>query len=296
MQRGGPLRKLLIALLGIAVPACQESRKEADVPLVAGEEAPCGDRAIIEQVRRSIIGQAQRLRRSDADAIARIGQAAQLQLRDARMAGRDPALSLTLCRARVMMELPEGEVDAFDGGRQLAADLRYAVQRGANRAWLLHPLEGVEPLAYRLATVPMRASRDQPAARPQPPATAPAQNRIVEARRPPELAPATRAPPPPRRGLPEPALTSSGRPSFDCRRARSRVERMICGDERLAALDRVTLSLYNRRLDRAGSRTRARLRQSQEQFLQRRDDCRRAGCVADRYRARLDEIDLLVGR
>ena len=248
----------------------------------------------MDKLRGLVIGQARQLRPAEAVEIERIGRSAGMRIADSRAVGRDTALGLTICRARVTWELPEGAADAFDGGRLLMADLRYGVQRSAGGEMLVHQLQGAEPLALRLAAIPLRTPPPLPMqAEPRPPAPKPSRTPAPLGK---PRAQVDQRSPPLRRGMPEPALSFRGRPSFDCRRAGSRVERMVCGDERLAALDRVTASLYVRSLARVDRGTQVLLRQSQARFIERRDDCRRSGCVADRYRARLDEIDALVGR
>lgn len=82
----------------------------------------------------------------------------------------------------------------------------------------------------------------------------------------------------------------TARPSFNCRYARSRVERMICGSPDLAARDRRMAALYYRTNDGADPVVRRRLSASRLRFLAYRDRCPDAGCVAAAYEDRMDEI------
>ncbi|ACG76567.1 hypothetical protein PHZ_c0153 [Phenylobacterium zucineum HLK1] len=102
---------------------------------------------------------------------------------------------------------------------------------------------------------------------------------------------------PPRVRPPEPAPTPvrvsapAPRPSFDCRYAGTRSERMVCGDPRLAGLDR--------RLDRAFERAVAagipyrELRAEQDDWLAIREDAARHSpdAVESVYRQRIAELD-----
>lgn len=68
-----------------------------------------------------------------------------------------------------------------------------------------------------------------------------------------------------------PALSQAGgqggiQASFDCRRASSDVERVICGDARLAAADRAVASAYTAALRRFDLRAQAALQQDQRWF------------------------------
>ncbi|CAA9530086.1 MAG: hypothetical protein AVDCRST_MAG91-2878 [uncultured Sphingomonadaceae bacterium] len=84
---------------------------------------------------------------------------------------------------------------------------------------------------------------------------------------------------------------SSARPSFPCRYARSRVEKMICGSDELAAQDRRMAAVYYRASDRSDPETRRRLSASRLRFLAYRDRCGNEACVANAYSDRIDEIN-----
>ena len=95
----------------------------------------------------------------------------------------------------------------------------------------------------------------------------------------------------PIRELAPPPMARAARPSFDCGRAGSRAERMICDDAVLARLDR--------RLDRAFDRAVAsgipyrELRAEQDDWLAVREDAARRSpdAVESVYRQRIAELD-----
>lgn len=88
-----------------------------------------------------------------------------------------------------------------------------------------------------------------------------------------------------------------GRPSFNCRSARTRSERMVCESEGLAARDRQMSSMFYSALADADPRTRRELRRTRDRFLAYRERCRSEACVADAYEGRMREIDdIMVGR
>ncbi len=80
------------------------------------------------------------------------------------------------------------------------------------------------------------------------------------------------------------------RPSFNCRYARSRSERAVCSNERLAAKDRAMSSLFYSALADADPRTRAVLRRTRDRFLAYREGCNSDTCIAQAYDGRMDEI------
>lgn len=92
------------------------------------------------------------------------------------------------------------------------------------------------------------------------------------------------APPPP------PKAEASSRPSFNCRHAGTRGERMVCSSDRLARLDREMSSQFYTELARSGPGTRSELRRSRDRFLAYRDRCTSEQCIADAYRDRMNEI------
>lgn len=87
-----------------------------------------------------------------------------------------------------------------------------------------------------------------------------------------------------------PAGTS---PSFDCAAATSEVEKEVCDDPELAALDRQLADEYARALDRPGADT-AILTSTQNGWVSGRDDCWKADdeddCIEDAYRTRIFEL------
>lgn len=83
-------------------------------------------------------------------------------------------------------------------------------------------------------------------------------------------------------------------PSFDCAKASSEVEKLICGDPELAQLDRSLSDLYHRVLEDTPAGEQKRLKTEQRGWVKGRDDCWKAedlrDCVAREYRARIDEL------
>jgi hypothetical protein len=175
-------------------------------------------------------------------------------------------------------------------------------------------MSGAEPIIYRLAAFDLKGQRYQPPVPPEetqlaeaPPAQAPPMPEAAPAPAPeprpapppqPKAAPkppaAPKATPAPR---PEPTRASaSARPSFNCRYARTRGEKMVCGSGSLAARDRAMSSLFYSALADADPRTRRELRRTRDRFLSYRDRCASEACVADAYQGRMQEIrDLMEG-
>jgi TonB family protein len=88
---------------------------------------------------------------------------------------------------------------------------------------------------------------------------------------------------PPKREIP------TQRPSFDCSLARTIVEKLICSDEQLSALDRRMADLYRDRIRRALDPIAARSEQIQW-LTQFRNLCTTKQCLVEHYQRRIAEL------
>lgn len=80
------------------------------------------------------------------------------------------------------------------------------------------------------------------------------------------------------------------KPSFDCARASTRVEDMVCSDGDLAARDRRAAALYFALRNTLPPELRTQLLQSQRQFLDERSACSTSECLSNLYDARLRQL------
>ena len=83
---------------------------------------------------------------------------------------------------------------------------------------------------------------------------------------------------------------TSSNPSFNCRSARTRGEKMVCASRELAAKDRAMSSLFYSALSGATPQVRAELRRTRDRFLAYRDRCGSEACIAEAYDGRMQEI------
>ncbi|MFL6741995.1 MAG: lysozyme inhibitor LprI family protein, partial [Sphingomicrobium sp.] len=87
-----------------------------------------------------------------------------------------------------------------------------------------------------------------------------------------------------------PIATGEPRPSFDCARAATVVENMLCSDAGLADRDRRMADQYKALRGALPDGVRSQLLQSQRLFLRQRSDCRSSQCLADLYDVRLRQL------
>ena len=94
-----------------------------------------------------------------------------------------------------------------------------------------------------------------------------------------------------------PKPVAAAGPSFDCTNAWRDVERDICDDPELAALDRAMASQYFRALKAADAARATLLEQSAAAFIRARNRCPDPDCVAQAYDKRIAEIaDIMAGQ
>lgn len=198
---------------------------------------------------------------------------------------RDEALDVTVCSGRFILELPPGAENAFDGMRRVSANVEYSAQQAADDSGLVYQMDGAEPIVYRLATFGLAGGKlPQVVTVPQPgaPPAAPPQVAVVNQKDGRSAAPAAA----PKIPSEQPAT----KPSFNCRHAGTRTERMICASPTLASRDRQMASVYYEAMANSDAATQRHLRRSRNAFLARREQCGTAACVDGVYAARISEI------
>jgi uncharacterized protein len=89
-------------------------------------------------------------------------------------------------------------------------------------------------------------------------------------------------------------VASAGNPSFDCESARSDVQRLICGDDELAAMDLQLARAFAGALARASAQGVTDLQHDQDSWVETRDRCSRAAdmraCTLSAYAERLGQL------
>jgi hypothetical protein len=270
--------------------ASAEGRTTKSTEVSGAEDSRCTASTTNDEVKRQLFARAAEIRGSNAGNYQRISGFALIQLDGAPTAASVAAGEMVDCRGRAVLRLPPGLKVA--GGRTvIGGDIAYSVGSGARGAVTLGQADSV---AIPLATL----TQDRAAAARRPAATSDDASRpgtaapVSEPATAPIVRPAPQpAPPPP------PEASSSSRPSFDCRRARTSGERAVCASDSLAALDRTMAAQYTTAEANAGPAERRLLVQTRGRFLGFRDRCGTDACIANAYRGRMREIDdIMAGR
>lgn len=83
-------------------------------------------------------------------------------------------------------------------------------------------------------------------------------------------------------------------PSFDCTKARGRIEKLVCADDELAASDRRVAELYAIALARSSDSGDAK--RAQRRWLSERDGCEDRACAVEHYAERIAALGTQTGR
>ncbi|MEA1013300.1 lysozyme inhibitor LprI family protein [Sphingosinicella sp. LY1275] len=293
---------LSLAACGWLGAGSDENKTEADLTPAERKERirdACATGTTYARLKDQLFAEAAKVRKDSTRNLETLAANSVIRMEEPLLKSRDETLNVTVCTGRLILELPPGAENAFDGERRLVAEIEYAAQAAADGSGLVYQMTGAEPIIYRLATFDMGRTRLAPAA-------PPAGDGIVNQAGDP-FPPAPVGPPPPQppqpRPAPEPVTRpqpapvedplpprSAARPSFNCASARTRSERMVCSSEALAARDRSMASVYNRAMEDADPETRTILRRTRDRFLAYRERCGSEACIADAYQGRTEEI------
>ena len=86
----------------------------------------------------------------------------------------------------------------------------------------------------------------------------------------------------------------AAKPSFNCSKATHQIEKLICNDDELAALDVSLNNLYQAVLKNTPAGAQKRLKSEQIGWSKGRNDCWKAddkrACVKGEYETRIDEL------
>lgn len=93
----------------------------------------------------------------------------------------------------------------------------------------------------------------------------------------------------------ERAAPGTGGPSFDCTKASSKQERMICNDRHLAEMDTEMDRLYSELKAKTSDSDKEALKENQQRWLQYRKSCADVRCLTDAYDEKIVELSEALG-
>jgi hypothetical protein len=225
------------------------------VPELAVAEEPsapetgnlCGSAENYAQIKDMVFEKAAEVMGGDPVPLNTLKRAVSFRMELPVVSAIDEQVERTDCTGRLVIDLPPGTREAFDGQKSLEADLEYSFQPAADGDGYVIRAEGIGYMVQRLIAA---AS-------------------VLNARR---LA---------SQGGPQ--LQATYNPSFDCGQSLTNVERMICQDEQLATADRVVSAKFAELRQNLPPAFFGQVRESQRAFLKQRAVCADTACVRAAY-------------
>ena len=163
--RAGVIATVLCAATGGCGKLKQNDPQEASTQRVETkrQQAACGSStaALKGILFDKAIGQ----RNGDRSALDTLADYSFVRMEEPVVTGWDPALDVTRCKGRLILEIPAGARQAFDGEQHLRADVDYTAQAAADGSGFVYQLTGATTIISELAAFNLnsRAFRPSPA-------------------------------------------------------------------------------------------------------------------------------------
>jgi hypothetical protein len=145
-----------LLVLALSLGACGKIKenKPAETAQTRTEakrhKAACASSTAYDRMKRVIFDQAreQSNHRTNLDTLEAFSF---LRMEKPVVEGWDPALDVTRCKGRIILDVPPGSEQALGGDRRLAADIAYTAQGAADASGLVYALTGAAPIVSKLA-------------------------------------------------------------------------------------------------------------------------------------------------
>jgi hypothetical protein len=113
----------------------------------------CASSETYDRLKALTFDEVMKVRSGTPEFLDRLAANTTIRMEDPVAKSRDEQLDVTVCEGHLVMHLPPGVQDAFDGNRQLEADVEYSAQQAVDGSGLVYQMKGAEPIIYRLAAL-----------------------------------------------------------------------------------------------------------------------------------------------
>lgn len=145
-----------VLVLALSLGACGKIKenKPAETAQTRAEagrhKAACASSTAYDRMKRVIFDQAreQSSHRTNLDTLEAFSF---VRMEKPVVEGWDPALDVTRCKGRIILDVPPGSEPALGGDRRLAADITYTAQDAADASGLVYALTGAASIVGKLA-------------------------------------------------------------------------------------------------------------------------------------------------
>jgi hypothetical protein len=174
----------------------------------------CASTTAYDRLKELLFAQAIRVRNADPVNMNKLARFSIVRMETPALRSRDDSLDTIVCGGRLVLEMPPGAERAFDGDRQLTAEVEYTAQPALDGSGYVYRLRGAEPIVDRLAAFDLKnaplprpaveASLNEAVPDESQPPIASVPTPAPDPATPPAETPVQPAPPPAMRGLPAP--------------------------------------------------------------------------------------------
>ena len=250
-----------LILMGTAAPALAAPSNAGSPP---GPSA-CALRSGFVFLRDLVFSSAITAAPGKSVALNRLKRAVRAEASDARATAYDPSSGRIDCAATLRLWLPAQGRAYFGGSESISAAVQFSAEPGENGEGFSVVTRGLAPLAAQIVAAARRFPEIPDFGAEDSPTVAATPGALAVATTPPLRAAVA---------------------GFDCNRAQSRVEDMICASDALADRDRWMSQQYFARRAGLAPSQRQKLLSAQRNFLRLRDRCGTEECLVGLYLAR----------
>jgi hypothetical protein len=157
MSRAFVSSSFAMALVALTLGACAKVKedKQAETAQSRAEakrhKEACASKSAYDHMKRVIFDQARGQQGSHRTNLDTLESFSLVRMEEPVVEGWDPALDITRCRGRFILDAPPGSERALGGERRLTAEIAYTAQAAADASGLVYVIEGAEPIVRRLA-------------------------------------------------------------------------------------------------------------------------------------------------
>ncbi len=126
------------------------------------QQAACGSAEAYDRLKSVLFDQAIAAQPSASAKLDTLADYSFVRMTNPVVAGSDPALEITRCHGRIVLEMPSAASTAFGGEHSLQADIDYTAQAAADGRGLVYQVRGAEPIVARLAAFDLRGGAYRP--------------------------------------------------------------------------------------------------------------------------------------
>jgi hypothetical protein len=129
---------------------------------VKRQQAACASPAAYDRLKALLFDKAIGARSGDRENLDILADYSLARMEEPVVKGWDPALDITRCQGRFILDIPPGAERGFGGERRLEADVDYTAQAAANGNGFVYEIKGAERVVAELAAFDLAGQAYRP--------------------------------------------------------------------------------------------------------------------------------------